>query len=584
MITYAGISSSRADNAAGKNEHFRSFEVEYPPRKRARTDAGPNEDKNENDRGAKTTALGKASLFKPPSGDKRDSPYQKLLRLSPVGQRDSATKRVGAAATGTAEQNEIVIFDATTSTPNASSICTRIVPEGGSEAVDMDITNGPEEDAYDLAFCTDRAVFIYSFKYDFATKKIDPLFGKPSRVLTSKNRFRSIRWLSPKHLLLLINYPMGQAGAELMTLYVDDPTDAAIVTSQTRLPRSIQSGIGLDVSCLDADAATGGRQIVGAVAGKDTSIRIYSLDYDPSNPEPKRQISPPRLFQTLRDVHKVGISKVLLSNFFPPVQPSHSPKSVASQTSYIQLASTSLDGSVVVDWLALTSVPISPVYTSDVPGKQKTPTVRWVLSNSWTELLRSQWVRALLAIAFALVAIYLQYRMFGAGGMGLGSGKGNESLAPLGKLGDYPAAAGGSGGLPPVSVVNMPDEIKNSVFEEGDVEETATYTSTSTTTQTESTEQISPSPRGAHRIREILRRHRPPSGHKNEAEFEQKPIVIRPESEADGFDGSGIAVSVHEAHETEMLEKEHGAKKFDELRGGGEVEEAAGKGGAVECR
>lgn len=517
-----------------------------------------------------------------------------------MDQRETPTKRVGAVSSATAEQNEIVIFEATTSYPHKTSICKRIVPEDGSEAVDMDIASGTKEGAFELAFCTDHAAFIYGFKYDFSSRKLSSPFDTPSRILTSKSRLRSIRWLGPKHLLILLNNPIGQQGAEIMTLYIDDPTDAAIATNHTRLPRSIHSGIGLDTTNLDADAATDQRQIIAAVAGKDSSIRIYTLDYNPSYPDPHRQVSSPRLFHTFRDVHTVGTSKVLLSSFFPPVQPSNSPRSVASGTTHVQLASTSLNGGVAVDWLALTSVPTSPAHTSDVTGKRKTPSVRWVLSSPWTELLRAQWVRGILAIAFAVTAILLQYRLFGAGGRGIARRGASETLTPIGPLDDYPDAAAD---VPPASLVNLPHEVKTSLTESqpspwpdvassedavddeapnetgpGEAEETITETYTETLTSTST--QVATRPTGpaeslghssslagtAHRLQDILHNHhRHQHNGASSAPHEQiqRPILVYPESDADGFDGSGVGVSLHEAG---TLTGKHGARRYEDLR------------------
>ncbi|KAK6405468.1 hypothetical protein LTR95_018760, partial [Oleoguttula sp. CCFEE 5521] len=38
LITFAGVNSSQAEQNAGKNEHLRSFEIKYPPRKKQKTE------------------------------------------------------------------------------------------------------------------------------------------------------------------------------------------------------------------------------------------------------------------------------------------------------------------------------------------------------------------------------------------------------------------------------------------------------------------------------------------------------------------------------------------------------------------
>ena len=38
LVTFAGINASQENQNAGKNDHFRSFEIKYPPRKKQKTD------------------------------------------------------------------------------------------------------------------------------------------------------------------------------------------------------------------------------------------------------------------------------------------------------------------------------------------------------------------------------------------------------------------------------------------------------------------------------------------------------------------------------------------------------------------
>lgn len=541
LITFAGINSSSSELRNGKNQHLRTFDVRYPPKKKARTDSG-NEDRHGSGR---IVCTGRNSLFSPPTGEERDVPYQRLLKLSPVKTRDAPTRRIGAAATGFAERNEIVLFDATTPSPSSNSLLTRIIPDEGAEAVDMDIQENSKEGAFQLAFCTDHAVYVYSFNYDFSKKKFKPLFDKPSRMLTSdKGRYRAIRWLSDKHLVLLKNLPAGKEGAELVTIYIDDPSDAAIVTETTSLPRAMKAGMGMDATLLDADPATGRRQIIVAVAGKDASIRIYTLDFNPALSDARHHVSPPRLYETARDVHAQGISNVLLSPFFPPTQPANSPKSVASGSSYLQLASTSLDGTVIVDTLALTSTPTSPSRTSQVAGKKKIPAVRWVLSHSWTEMLRSQWVRGAMAVFFAFFAIFLQYRMF-AGKSGAAVG---DATAPIGKLDTYPSAMEGQE-MPPAGWANLPHEVKEKVevAEEGAVAMSGDDAAM-----------------GGARSKRLVDLVKDRVHHADGAEPALKPVVVRPH---EGGDVGDVAVTLHELHEEDVLRGEHGARKFDELSG-----------------
>ena len=145
----AGINSSAAHQSAGRNEHLRSFEITYP--KRSKT-----QDEKTETRGSITFAS-KVALFNS-KADGKARPYQRLLKMSPVVSRESPKKRLCVAATGDAAKNELVVFDATTATPNESSVCARISPPEGLEAVDLDLTEESEEGSangtFALAYCT----------------------------------------------------------------------------------------------------------------------------------------------------------------------------------------------------------------------------------------------------------------------------------------------------------------------------------------------------------------------------------------------------------------------------------------------
>ncbi|KAI7122425.1 hypothetical protein KC316_g18136, partial [Hortaea werneckii] len=117
LITFAGINSSQAQQNAGVNEHLRSFDVKYPPRKKQKTERADDNEQGE------ILLIGQRSLFKPSSATKKET-YQRLLRLSPAKKRDSGSKRLGAVATGMAEENEVIVFNATNATPDKEDIVT----------------------------------------------------------------------------------------------------------------------------------------------------------------------------------------------------------------------------------------------------------------------------------------------------------------------------------------------------------------------------------------------------------------------------------------------------------------------------
>ncbi|KAL8983093.1 MAG: hypothetical protein Q9177_005082, partial [Variospora cf. flavescens] len=132
VIAFAGINSSQKDQNAGKNEHFRSFRLEYPPKKRTDgrdVDGGAQEYKGQ------TAPLGRASLFKPSTGSKKET-YQRITRLSRPCIVNGG--QLGAIATGLAPEGEIVLFDAKTNGPMGPWVEARL-STGKGEAADLDI-------------------------------------------------------------------------------------------------------------------------------------------------------------------------------------------------------------------------------------------------------------------------------------------------------------------------------------------------------------------------------------------------------------------------------------------------------------
>ncbi len=424
LITFAGINSSLADQEAGNNEHLRSFVVEYPHKHKTK-DAAQGEKKvmGEQEYG-KITFAGKASMFEPVTAEARRDIYQRLLRFSPVRSREASNKRIGAITTGFGRdkpeyESEIVVFDATMAIPKKSSILARITPKDGAQAHDLAI-NQDSDSTFSLAYCTDYQVFLYSLTCDFSTKTPTPTTSEPSILYNvpvptevekrkSRPRLTNLHWLSPNHLLLLQNTPVRK-GAELLILRLHPSGGPGSIIARKRLPGSVKETVrkGLAVCLLDADPATGERQIVIAIASSDTSIHVYTLNHQPSEKLPEKQISKPTPFTIIRlsNQHEMGISKITLSAFFPPRQAPNSVTSIATSAQYIRLASVGLQSTVVVDTLALTSIPTSPAHTSDVSASEKEhhqhqPSVRWILSTSSTELLRS-WT-GILVIAFAVL-------------------------------------------------------------------------------------------------------------------------------------------------------------------------------------
>ncbi len=361
MVAFAGINSSTADQEAGTNEHLRFFRVTYPPQEGADGDVAKSAAKSlETHEKANIALAGKASLFRPSTGVKKET-YQRVLRLSPA--RKDCESRLGAVATGLAPESEIVLFNATTGSPKHPDFAGRIDLNKGDEAADLDFVKTGEED-FHLAYCTDYEVFLYSINYDFEAEKPRTSSPKPRLLYstpfpdvfsTAKKRpvFRSLRFLTPDHLLLLCNTPQ-RSGVELQVLQIDNNGLGDIILTK-RLHKSMKAATGFDVSLLDADSS-GTKQIVVAVAGADLSIELLTLDYTTS-----KGFSKLRPYTILQNVHPLQMTKIAFSTFHPPSHP------VTSSTlpQYIKLASVSMSNTVVVHTLPLSPTPTG--YQSKTP-------------------------------------------------------------------------------------------------------------------------------------------------------------------------------------------------------------------------
>ena len=353
--------------------------------------------------------------------------------MSPVVSRESPKKRLCVAATGDAAKNELVVFDATTATPNESSVCARISPPEGMEAVDLDLTEESEEGSahgtFALAYCTDFEVHVCRLKYDFQAKKTSPSRPEPVTVYkatpsqeakagTPRPKIRCLRWLSPHHLLVL--QKSGSSPAELVLLNLKSVTSSeplGKVNLRKSLPKSLEVAAHLDICKLDADPATGEHQILVAVAGADRSresaIHIYTLNHIPTDPDPWKQIWKFTPYTVLNRVHPSNIMRITFSNFFPPRQDPHSTMSVATPSQHVHLASVAWGGTVVIETLTLTSTPTTPHDTNVARNADSnprgTPSVRWVLiSNSITERLTSRAGLVLICLAVLLFSILAQ--------------------------------------------------------------------------------------------------------------------------------------------------------------------------------
>ncbi len=392
---FAGINSSTAEQQKGKNEHLRSFLLEYPPRHKTVTnDSTTENEKAPDDYKGETKALGKSSLFTPSSAAKKET-FQRILRLS--RKKKSNGPRLGAIATGLAPEGEIVLFKADTSRPGPSDIRGRINLSRNEEAADVDIikldeVEGQEEGKFRVAYCTDYDIYVTDVDYD---KKENGSESKsilstphPDASTSGKARpkFRSVRFITPQILLVLQNKPNG-TGSELLLLEI-----SGIVTLKKRLHKKIKSATALSVAHLDASSPSGIDQHAIAVAGADTSITLLTLDRFISSPKGKVKF---RAHSFLPAVHPTSITSLAFSTYTPP-------DTVWKDTpaQYLKLASTSIANTCVVHTLPLSPYPSPPKPNTTARYLLTPPTRSNITQNTFSTLV------ALFAIA--LGAFFLQ--------------------------------------------------------------------------------------------------------------------------------------------------------------------------------
>ena len=393
---FAGINSSTAEQQRGKNEHLRSFLLEYPLRRKTSGDGEESEKVNATDNKGETKALGKASLFTP-SDAKTKETFQRVLRLSK--RKKNNGPRLGAVATGLAPVGEIVFFAADTSRPEPKDIRGRIKLEEKQEAADVDIIglegdDGQQDGKFRVAYCTDYEVYVtdvdYSKKDNGAQQSIQNIHGTPHPDAFASNkarpRFRCLRFLTPTLLLLLQNKVNGK-GAELLLLEI-----AGVITMRKSLPQKIKSATAMSVTLLPTVSYSQIDQHAIAVAGADTSITILTIDRFTSSPYGKVKV---RSHSFLPSVHPTSITSLAFSTFTSPGTPWNS-----TRPQYLKLASTSIANTCVVHTFPLTPHPSPPPTDQPAHYLLKAPVRSSIAQNTISTLV------ALIAIAIG--AFFLQ--------------------------------------------------------------------------------------------------------------------------------------------------------------------------------
>ncbi|KAH4939351.1 hypothetical protein HBI79_049640 [Parastagonospora nodorum] len=375
LIVFAGNGSSVDDRVKGQDTHFKAFELQVPKGKPA-----------------SINFLSKTQLFSVPKNENaRKEMYQRILKLSPPPRTAASTptKRIGAIASGLGgDENEIVIFSATSNRPQAQDIIKRIKLSAGQEANDLDIWD-QGEGRFQIAYCLDSDVYIQDVDYDFSKsknrteserRKVYTIPHPDAGARKGRSKVRSLRWLSPKHLVLLANKP-NRTGVELLVLHMYEEGPGSIVSRKT-LPAHVKAAVDFDVALLDADA-NGAYQIVVGVGGIDVSLSVYTIDYHGSAQD---SLSHLYKYATYDEVHPMQMTKVVFSPF----------SKTTSGPQYLRLATTSLGNTVSVETFTATQISA---------GSNK---ARHVIQTARTRQLYAGATYLVIAMVVAAVALMIQ--------------------------------------------------------------------------------------------------------------------------------------------------------------------------------
>jgi prolactin regulatory element-binding protein len=250
------------------------------------------------------------------------------------------------------KENELVVFSAVSNKPNPTDVIQRIALNE-KEANDVDILE-PTEGSFKIAYCQDYAVYIQDIDYDFEAKRPKSLRSPAKKYevpqpdtyeKAGRSKLRSIRWLSPSHLLLVVNKPK-KSGVQLEVLRIYE-NGMGSISWRKSLPRSAKAAVDADVARLDSDAS-GAYQMVVAVATIDVALHFLTVDYHGTA---KDSLSNLRPYDVYKDVHPLQMTKVVFSPFLAP----EAATSSQSRPQYLRLASTSLGNTISVETFELKS-------------------------------------------------------------------------------------------------------------------------------------------------------------------------------------------------------------------------------------
>jgi len=376
------VNSGPQDLAKGKNEHFRVLGIEPPTAK------GKGKTGSKKITATKISEISRSSLF---TVTEKDA-YQRVTRLSRSYPNQS---QLGAAATGLAQQSEIVLFEIS----NTGARSTKGTIKTGKEAVDMDfIQTGKDE--YIFAYCDEHD--IYTKKISSTTDNEEPecIYVTPMSRTSEKPtipKFRALRWLTKDFIIMLTNiHSNGGVVAQIFRLPPSGKGQCRLAQSH-RLPSSITKATGLAVSNLTPPESPSApqeyTQFVIAVAGHNISISLFKVDLQHEGNV--YMVTPINPFRTFKNVHPLQITSLSFSNFTPP----SAPVTTGTPPQYLKLASTGIINTVIVHTL-----PLFPVPLSVKRGQSRTP--RYVVALPSTAVVQGfSFLLAALAALFTALLV-----------------------------------------------------------------------------------------------------------------------------------------------------------------------------------
>lgn len=373
-IVFAGVNSNPLGAKKEKNEHFRIFGIEPASTSKGKGKS-PAKQSTSSKAGVKMSEISRVSLF---AGTDKEL-YQRVTRLSSPFPNQI---QLGAVTNGVEKGTEVVLFH--TSATSLPISRTSFTSDKEIEDVDI-IQTGSDE--YMIAYCNRHDVYIRKATSKGADEPTctyqTPFANDPERPTVP--RFRSLKWLTKEFLLMLTNiHSTGGVVLQVLRLPPSGTGKCRIVESY-RLPDRIKKATGIAVANLtpptSPDELQGYTQFVIAVAGQDSSISLFKLEYQV---ELKiSMITPITAFRTLRSVHPMALTSLAFSHFTPP-----SKVTMDTQPQTLKLASVSVQQTVVVHTLPLFPVPLSmqrgqsktPRYVVALPSKAASWTITGVIT------------------------------------------------------------------------------------------------------------------------------------------------------------------------------------------------------------